>query len=102
MRKQLDGARAAQKATDALVKVLQDKVFQAEEEGKRLRNDLADREEEYHVVQKKCIQMKNQMQQGESASAPGEGGDKYMLRCDGELDLFIQVVKRMQEGAKIS
>lgn len=70
MRRQLDGARAAQRASDALIKTLQDRLFETEQTLTALKNELADREEDCNVLNKKFITLKN-AQAAAAAAAPG-------------------------------
>jgi E3 ubiquitin-protein ligase BRE1 len=69
LQQQLDAAHALQRSTQALLKQSEDQAFEAGENLKSIRNDLADKEYALQAAQRKLQRMKQQQQQGDAASA---------------------------------
>jgi E3 ubiquitin-protein ligase BRE1 len=68
LQQQLDAAQALQRSTQALLKQSEDQAFEAVENLKSIRNDLADKEYALQAAQRKLQRMKQQ-QQGDAATA---------------------------------
>lgn len=67
LRQQLDAAQALQRATQARIKQCEDKAFEAVENLKSIKNDLADKEYALQAAQRKLQRLKQQ--QGDPAAA---------------------------------
>jgi hypothetical protein len=68
LQQQLDAAQALQRTTQALLKQSEDQAFEAVENLKSIRNDLADKEYALQAAQRKLQRMKQQ-QHGDAATA---------------------------------
>jgi E3 ubiquitin-protein ligase BRE1 len=68
LQQQLDAVQALQRSTQALLKQSEDQAFEAGENLKSIRNDLADKEYALQAAQRKLQRLKQQ-QQGDAATA---------------------------------
>ena len=70
LQQQLDAAKALQRSTEALLKQADDRLYEAEENMKQVKNDLADKEYEMQALQRKLMRAK----QDAAAASSSQGG----------------------------
>lgn len=73
--KQLDGARAAQLSAQALLKQTDDRLFETQETIKQLKNELADKDYEMDILQRKLIRHAKGSGSGQGGSGAAEPHD---------------------------